>query len=144
LKIITTDRTSTVDRMKQEYRTLANLPEHPAVVRVYDGDFLEGDRVPFLVMEFVEGASVADLIAQKKISLAEAHRMGIGVAEGLAHLHQHQVTHGDIKPANLMWTTQGVKILDFNVAMRVGDLLARGGGTRRYFPPDLKLDYSLT
>lgn len=140
LKIVITDRTSTIERMKQEYRTLAKLPEHPAVVRVYDGDFLEGDRVPFLVMEFVEGASVADLIAEKKISVAEAHQMAIGVAEGLAHLHRHQVTHGDIKPANLMWTSNGVKILDFNVAMRVGDFLARGGGTRRYLPPDLDLN----
>jgi len=118
LKIITIDLSSTAERMKQEYRTLANLPEHVGVVRVYDGDFLEGDRVPFLVMEFVEGASIADLITDKKLSVAEAHQMGIGVAEGLAHLHRHHVTHGDIKPANLMWTSRAVKIVDFNVAIR--------------------------
>ena len=111
LKIITTDRTSTFERMKQEYRTLANLPEHSSVVRVYDGDFLEGDRVPFLVMEFVEGANVADLISDKKLSVSEAHQLGIGVAEGLAHLHRFRVTHGDIKPANLMWTNKAVRIV---------------------------------
>lgn len=142
LKIITTDRSSTFERMKQEYRTLANLPEHPGVVRVFDGDFLEGDRVPFLVMEFVEGANIADLMAEKKISVTEAHQLGIGVAEGLAHLHRHRVTHGDIKPANLMWTSKAVKIVDFNVAMRTGDSFARGGGTRRYLPPDLDMDFS--
>ena len=140
LKIITTDRTSTFERMKQEYRTLANVPEHSGVVRVYDGDFLEGDQVPFLVMEFVEGASVADLIRDKKLSISEAQQLGIGVAEGLAHLHRFRVTHGDIKPANLMWTNKAVKIVDFNVAMRTGDSFARGGGTRRYFPPDLDLE----
>jgi serine/threonine protein kinase len=140
LKIITTDRTSTFERMKQEYRTLANLPEHSSVVRVYDGDFLEGDRVPFLVMEFVEGANVADLISDKKLSVSEAHQLGIGVAEGLAHLHRFRVTHGDIKPANLMWTNRAVRIVDFNVAMRTGDSFARGGGTRRYLPPDLDLE----
>lgn len=139
LKIITSDRSSTLERMKQEYRTLANLPEHPGVVRVFDGDYLEGDRVPFLVMEFVEGANVGDLISDKKLSVAEAHQMGIGVAEALAHLHRHRVTHGDIKPANLMWTSKAVKIVDFNVSMRAGDFFARGGGTRRYLPPDLDL-----
>jgi serine/threonine protein kinase len=136
LKIITSDRSSTVERMKQEYRTLANLPEHASVVRVYDGDFLEGDAVPFLVMEYVEGANVAELIKEKKLSVADAHALGVQVAEGLAHLHRHQVTHGDIKPGNVMWTSRGVKIIDFNVAMRAGDFFARGGGTRRYLPPD--------
>ncbi|HOA62129.1 MAG: protein kinase [Verrucomicrobia bacterium] len=140
LKIITVDRSSVAERMKQEYRTLANLPEHPGVVKVYDGDFLEGDRVPFLVMEFVEGANVGDLINDKKISVAEAHQMGIGVAEALGHLHRHRVTHGDIKPANLMWTSKAVRIVDFNVSMRAGDFFARGGGTRRYLPPDLDLE----
>jgi serine/threonine protein kinase len=137
LKIITADRTSTFERMKQEYRTLANLPEHPSVVRVYDGDFLEGDRVPFLVMEFVEGSSVQELIADKRLSVREAHQLAIAVADGLAHLHRHQVTHGDIKPANLMWTSTTVKIVDFNVAIKAGDDHARGGGTLRYVPPDL-------
>ncbi len=139
LKIITTDRTSTFERMKQEYRTLANLPDHPSVVRVYDGDFLEGDQVPFLVMEYVEGANVANLIREKKLSVSEAHQLGIGVAEGLAHLHRLRVTHGDIKPANIMWTNRGVKIVDFNVAIRTGDSSARGGATPRYLPPDLDI-----
>ncbi len=139
LKIITVDRTSTAERMKQEYRTLVNLPDHPSVVKVHYGDFLEGDRVPYLVMEYVEGANVADLIAEKKLSLAEAHQVGVQVADGLAHLHRNLVTHGDIKPANLMWTSKAVKIVDFNVAIRAGDFFARGGGTRRYIPPDLDL-----
>jgi serine/threonine protein kinase len=137
LKIITADRISTLERMKQEYRTLAKLPEHPSVVRVYDGDFLEGDQVPFLVMEFVDGSNVQELIASKKISAQEAHQLAISVADGLAHLHRHNVTHGDIKPANLMWTSTTVKIVDFNVAIRTGDDQARGGGTLRYVPPDL-------
>lgn len=144
LKIITTDRTSTFERMKQEYRTLANLPDHPSVVRVYDGDFLEGDQVPFLVMEYVEGANVADLISEKKLSVAEAYQLGIGVADGLSHLHRLRVTHGDIKPANLMWTNKVVRIVDFNVAIRTGDSSARGGGTRRYLPPDFDIESTQT
>jgi serine/threonine protein kinase len=137
LKIITTDRSSTMERMRQEYRTLANLPEHPSVVRVFHGGCLEGYSVPYLVMEFVEGASLDGLIADKKLSLNEAQQVGIQVADGLAHLHRNHVTHGDIKPANLMWTSKAVKIVDFNVSMRAGDLAARGGGTLKYIPPDL-------
>jgi serine/threonine protein kinase len=137
LKIITTDRNSTMERMRQEYRTLAKLPDHPSVVRVFHGGCLEGFAVPFLVMEYVEGASLEGLIKDKKISVSEAQSVGIQVAEGLAHLHCNQVTHGDIKPANLMWTNQAVKIVDFNVAIRTGDTLARGGATPRYLPPDL-------
>jgi len=137
LKIITTDRSSTMERMRQEYRTLANLPEHPSVVRVFHGGCLEGLSVPFLVMEYVEGTSIDGLVAGKKLSLNEAQQIGIQVAEGLAHLHRNHVTHGDIKPANLMWTNKAVKIVDFNVSMRAGDRAARGGGTLKYVPPDL-------
>jgi len=137
LKIITNDRHSTVARMQQEYRTLANLPEHPSVVRVFTGGCLEGLSVPFLVMEYVEGANLNELITDKKLSINEAQQVGIQVADGLAHLHHNHVTHGDIKPANLMWTNKGVKIVDFNVSMRAGDHAARGGGTFKYVPPDL-------
>jgi serine/threonine protein kinase len=146
LKIVTTDRTSPSERMKQEYRTLANVPEHPSVVRVFDGDFLEGQTVPCLIMEYVEGANVAELIRDGKLSLSEARDVGIQVADGLAHLHSQKppVTHGDIKPANLMWTQRGVKIIDFNVAIRAGDANARGGGTRKYLPPDLDSSFDPT
>src|SRR5690606_34667748 len=102
LKIVTKDRLSTLERMKQEYRTLAQLPTHTNVVKVFDGDCLEADGVPFLVMEYVEGALVLDLIKDRKLSLAEAVELGIQVAEGLDHCHRHHVGHGDIKPENLM------------------------------------------
>ena len=137
LKIITTDRVSVLERMRQEYRVLANLPEHPSVVRVFHGGFLEGTFIPYLVMEYVEGANLDELIKDKKLSVGEAHQLGVQVAEGLAHLHLNRVMHGDIKPANLMWTNQAVKIVDFNVSVRAGDLAARGGGTPKYLPPDL-------
>jgi len=137
LKIVTQDRLSTLERMKQEYRTLAQLPDHANVVKVFDGDCLEADGVPFLVMEYVEGALVLDLIKNRNLSLAEAVRLGVQVADGLDHCHRHQVAHGDIKPENLMWTEDGaVKIIDFNVSVKEGDNMARAGGTKRYLPPD--------
>ena len=137
LKIITQDRTSTRERMKQEFRVLTKLPVHENVVRVFDGDCLEGDTIPYILMEYVEGESALDLIRQRKLSLAEAVRLGIQVAHGLDHCHRNSVSHGDIKPDNLLWTPQGqVKIIDFNVSVRDGDPNARSGGTLRYVPPD--------
>ena len=56
---------------------------------------------------------------------------------GIRHLHDHGVFHRDIKPSNLLWTDQGVRIIDFNVATHVEDEQSRPGGTRRYVPPDL-------
>lgn len=137
LKIITKDRLSTRERMKQEFRVLINLRHHENVVRVFDGDCLEGDTIPYILMEFIEGESVLDLVKARKLSLAEAVRLGIQVADGVDHCHRHGVAHGDIKPDNLLWTPQGhVKIIDFNVSVKDGDDMARGGGTKRYIPPD--------
>lgn len=137
LKIITQDRSSTRERMKQEFRVLTKLPAHDNVVRVFDGDCLEGDTIPYILMEYVEGESALDLIRQRKLSLAEAVRLGIQVAQGLDHCHRNSVSHGDIKPDNLLWTPLGqVKVIDFNVSVRDGDPNARGGGTLRYLPPD--------
>ena len=138
LKIITQDRSSTRERMKQEFRVLVGLPAHVNVVRVYDGDCIEGDAIPYILMEYIEGESLLDLIRLKKLSLAEVVRFGIQAADGLDHCHRNRVAHGDIKPDNLLWTPRGeLKIIDFNVSMKAGDLDARGGGTTRYLPPDL-------
>lgn len=136
IKIITQDRTSLLQRMKQEYRALANIPPHPRIVYFRSGNFIQPGDYPYLVFDYVEGTDVHELIKSKKLSLPEAVQMGIQVADGLAHLHQHRVTHGDIKPSNLLWTEQGVRILDFNVAVRASDGQAMGGGSRKYLPPD--------
>lgn len=136
IKIIVQDRASVLSRTKQEFRTLAKLPPHPRVVKVFDARTLNPGGYPYLVFEYLDGADLSEMIGQGRITLAESLRMALEVAEGLAHLHRHGVMHGDIKPANLLWTDQGVKIVDFNVAKSAEDLMARGGGTKRYLPPD--------
>ncbi|MCC5789789.1 MAG: protein kinase [Opitutales bacterium] len=137
LKIIVQDRTSVLARTKQEFRTLAKLPPHPRVVKVFDARTLNPGGYPYLVFEYLEGSDLREMIESNRITLAESVKMLREVAEGLAHLHAHGVMHGDIKPANLLWTNDGVKIVDFNVAKSAEDLMARGGGTKRYLPPDL-------
>jgi serine/threonine protein kinase len=139
IKIITDDRVSVVARMKQEYRTLLRVPDHPRIVKVVDARVLNPGGYPFMVFEYVEGTDIKVLIAERRISLPDAVSMAVQAAEGLAHLHASRVTHGDIKPGNLLWTSEGVKILDFNVSVLAGDPNAKGGGTKRYLPPDLDL-----
>lgn len=139
VKLILQDRSSTVERLRQEYRPLLRLPEHRYVVRVVDADFLPGDGTPYLVFEFVHGTDVGQLIETRSLTRSDAWELGKQILEGLIHLHANRVYHCDIKPRNLLWTDHGVKILDFNVAVMAAEGITQGGGTRRYLPPDYDL-----
>ncbi|ATQ74196.1 protein kinase [Massilia violaceinigra] len=136
VKLIVSDRHSTLDRLKKEYRHLVQIPEHPHVVRVLDADVIPGHDIPFLVFEYVEGSDVGDMIQDRLLSPEDALELGKQVMEGLVHLHAHGFHHCDIKPRNLLWTHKGAKIIDFNVSVRADDKESRGGGSRRYLPPD--------
>ncbi|MES3021650.1 MAG: protein kinase [Pseudomonadota bacterium] len=136
VKLIVSDRHSTLERLKKEYRHLVQIPEHPHVVRVLDADVIPGHDIPFLVFEYVEGSDVGDMIQDRLLSPEDALELGKQVMEGLVHLHAHGFHHCDIKPRNLLWTNKGAKIIDFNVSVRADDKESRGGGSRRYLPPD--------
>ena len=143
LKIIVKDRRSTFERLKQEYGVLERLPPHPNVVRVVWADRL-ADDTPFMVFEYVPGAGVDTLLDGASLSPEDVRRLGIETLAGLEHLHGHGVFHRDVKPSNLLWTDRGVRIIDFNVAVRHDDEEARPGGTRRYIPPDLAIAEEMT
>jgi serine/threonine protein kinase len=138
LKLILRDRHSTLERLKQEYKTLVHLPEHPHVVRVIDANVLPGDGPPYMLFEYLDGEDVGDLIQDDRLAPEDALLLFRQVAEGLAHLHRQGTYHCDIKPNNLLWTVRGAKIIDFNVSVRPEDG-GHGGGSRRYLPPDLDL-----
>lgn len=138
LKLILRDRHSTLERLKKEYKTLVHLPEHQHVVRVIDANVLPGSGPPYMLFEYVDGEDVGDLIGESRFAPEDALVLFRQVAEGLAHLHREGVYHCDIKPHNLLWTSQGAKIIDFNVSVRTEDN-GHGGGSRRYIPPDLDL-----
>lgn len=141
IKLVTKDRRSVYERLRREYKTLTNLPEHPHVVKVIWADRMaDAKQTPYIVFEYVEGLDVSDLIDAEALSLDDAVRIVREAAEGLAHLHKHGVYHQDVKPSNLLWTDKGVRIIDFNVAVSENDEVQGGGGTRRYLPPDY--DYS--
>lgn len=143
LKIIVKDRRSTFQRLKQEYRVLARLKPHPNVVHVVWADKLP-DETPFIVFEYVPGTGVGELLDAGALALEDVKRIADDTLAGLEHLHAGGVFHRDIKPSNLLWTDQGVRIIDFNVAVHEDDAEARAGGTRRYIPPDVELGESLT
>lgn len=137
IKIVDRDRDSNVARAVLEYRNLLALPAHPNVVRVESADYLDGQDVPYLVFEYLDGKDVSDLVKERALGAADTVRLGIEVATGLAFLHANGVNHCDIKPSNLLWTDQGAKIIDFNVAVRTSSSLSGAGGSPRYAPPDV-------
>ena len=139
VKLILRDRHSTLERLKKEYRTLLRTPEHPHVVKVIHADLLQGGGPPFIVFEYVDGLDVGEMIDAGLFAVEDAVDLARQVADGLAHLHRHDVYHCDIKPRNLLWTDQGVKIIDFNVSVAAALGKGNGGGSRRYLPPDLDL-----
>lgn len=104
------------EKLKSEARLLARL-NHPHVVRVWD--FEEHAHFPYLVLEMVEGLSLAELIKQSgRLRLPRAIDTIMQIAEGLAAAHQLGIIHRDIKPANILLQRDGTaKIADFGLAL---------------------------
>jgi eukaryotic-like serine/threonine-protein kinase len=100
-----------------EARTLSRL-NHPHVAGVYD--FVTHENRDFMVMEFVAGATLREVLAGGPLPPSEVARLGAQLARGLAAAHAAGILHCDIKPANLKITSAGLlKILDFGVARRL-------------------------
>jgi serine/threonine protein kinase len=139
VKLILRDRTSTIERLRSEYKTLLRVPLHPNVVKVITAGTLPNGGPPYIVFEYLDGIDLAELIGQRAFTPQEALELGLQVADGLQHLHANSVYHCDIKPRNLLWTSSGAKIIDFNVSVLFSDHTGHGGGSRKYLPPDLDL-----
>jgi len=108
-----------VGRFRREARMLAAL-NHPSIAAIYGLE--EVDRGTVLVLELVEGRTLADRLAAGPVSLEEAARIGREVADALGAAHQAGIVHRDLKPANVKLTLDGrVKVLDFGIAKAVGD-----------------------
>ncbi|WP_279617046.1 protein kinase domain-containing protein [Streptomyces yokosukanensis] len=124
----------------------AALLGHPAVVAVYDAgeETIDGHLVPYLVMEYVKGSTLLQLVREAPIVGPEyALELTVGVLEALDHAHRHGIVHRDIKPANVMLSHEGtVKVTDFGIARsvdRAGTTLTRTSvvvGTAEYLSPE--------
>jgi len=118
-------------RFEREAKTISQL-NHPNICTLYDvGESVvsgsttsleasSSRSVSYLVMELLDGESLADRIARGPLPLSDVFRYGVQVAEALDKAHRAGVVHRDLKPANVMLTKSGAKLLDFG--------LAKGGG----------------
>jgi tRNA A-37 threonylcarbamoyl transferase component Bud32 len=106
-------------RFRREGRTAARL-SHPNIVQVYDAgeDELGGHEVSYIVVEYVPGGDLKDLIdGRGPIPGAMLSRIGAAVADGLAHAHERGIVHRDIKPQNVLLDEYGSpKLTDFGIA----------------------------
>ncbi len=126
-------------RFEREARAVAAL-SHPNICALYD--YGEADGKPFMVLEYLPGGSLADLLEHDRpLADEETVRIAAGVAEGLAHAHGRGLVHRDLKPANILFDTERrPKIADFGIAQVHGSgTLTESGtvlGTALYISPE--------
>ena len=107
-------------RWQREARVLASL-NHPNIAAIYE-ELEEVEGVSYLVLEYVPGQTLAELIAKSEFRLEEVLTIALQIAEALAAAHEHGVIHRDLKPGNIKITPEGkVKVLDFGLAKSVGE-----------------------
>ncbi|MGA8890327.1 MAG: serine/threonine-protein kinase [Anaeromyxobacteraceae bacterium] len=120
--------------IRKEAEAVAKL-DHPAIVTIFDvGTCPAGS---YLVMELLQGETLAERIGKEPIPVDEALRVAEQMAEGLAHAHSRGVLHRDLKPANVFLCSDGrVKLLDFGLAHLLGTEGSSGAGTPAYMAPE--------
>ncbi|MDP9887451.1 Stk1 family PASTA domain-containing Ser/Thr kinase [Pseudarthrobacter enclensis] len=137
-------------RFKREAQAVAAL-NHPSIVAIFDtGEHLvhegsgEDVRVPYIVMEYVEGKTLRDLIRANDVTIDQAIDYCLGVLGALEYSHKAGIVHRDIKPANVMYCqgANSVKVMDFGIARAIADSSATMTqtqavvGTAQYLSPE--------
>lgn len=137
-------------RFKREAQSVAAL-NHSSIVAIYDtGEHMVHDgsdddvRVPYIVMEYVEGRTIRDLIRANEVGISQAIDYCLGVLGALEYSHKAGIVHRDIKPANVMYCegTDSVKVMDFGIARAMADSSATMTqtqavvGTAQYLSPE--------
>jgi tRNA A-37 threonylcarbamoyl transferase component Bud32 len=129
-----------LSRIRSEARAAAAL-RHANIVEVYDyGETgIRGATLPFVVMELVDGRSLADLLSGGRLPWRLAVLVCAQVAAALAAAHASGIVHRDVKPGNVMVTAAGVKLVDFGISAAVGEIDGTDGqvlGTPAYLAPE--------
>jgi Tol biopolymer transport system component len=100
-------------RFDQEARAISSL-NHPYICALYDIGHQDG--TDFLVMEYLEGESLAKLLEKGSLPIAQVLKFGVEIADALDKAHRQGIVHRDLKPGNIMITKSGAKLLDFGLA----------------------------
>ncbi len=134
------DHPETLDRFRKEARN-AGLLNHPHVAQVFDYGPGGAGCPPYLVMEFVAGPSLADILAAGPVAPVVALDVVAQTADGLAAAHRAGVVHRDVKPGNILIAPGGqVKVTDFGIAHAAGQAPVTGPGlvmgTAQYMAPE--------
>ena len=129
-----------IERFRREAETVAKL-HHTNIVPIFAVGSEQG--VNYYAMQFIEGRSLADVLADRSETIGPSHvaQWGLQAAEALAHAHQRGVIHRDVKPSNLLLDREGrLWLTDFGLARRTSDVtLSMTGallGTPRYMSPE--------
>jgi serine/threonine protein kinase len=132
-------------RFRREAQAAAGL-NHPSIVSVHDTgtDDHEWGKVPFIVMEYVEGTTIRDVLREKKLpTVTRSLQIVRDILDALDYSHEHGIVHRDIKPGNVMITPDGeIKVMDFGIAKALDDVDATIThawtvvGTAQYLSPE--------
>src|SRR5262244_203752 len=113
-------------RFEREAKTISQL-SHSHICALYDVGNQDG--VEYLVMEYLEGETLADRLAKGSLPLEQTLRFGIEIADALDKAHRQGIVHRDLKPGNVMLTKSGVKLLDFGLAKAMAQPVQPSGLT---------------
>ncbi|HEX3745588.1 MAG TPA: serine/threonine-protein kinase [Bryobacteraceae bacterium] len=137
MKVLSTSNAGDVERRRRfvQEAQAASALNHPNIITIHD--VVSADGLEFMVMEFVSGVTLDDMIPQHGLNVQKTLDIAVQIADALQTAHAAGIVHRDLKPANAMVTGTGlVKILDFGIAKLTGPTPAAAGNTDETLPID--------
>src|SRR3989442_2903851 len=114
------------ERFDREAHSISSL-SHPNICHLYDVG--QQDGASYLVMEYLEGETLADRLRKEPLSLEQVLKTGAEICEGLEKAHRNGVVHRDLKPSNIMLTKTGAKLMDFGLAKPAAAAIGAGSSS---------------
>ncbi len=123
-----------------EFQAMSRIWGHPNIVSIHTVEPGKDDYVAWIVMEFVKGKSLHELMEEGALGLTDTLNIGLDICRGLKAAHAHKIMHRDIKPQNILLTPEKqAKVADFSIARIFGETTEFAetmAGTRRYMSPE--------